>query len=324
MSSKTTYAEISPLKLDRHYRDGMSISEIASSIGRSYTFTRSRLVASGVVLRSKEEGTRLFISTHPSWSAQFIKYHVQTCPEVTVEKALLLCMVLTEGYTDSTSFGFTNTQGILHDRFRNLVKDAYGDVPIGMNRITSRVSSVEISRDLTSMLPGKAFSDEVLRFIVNSRLTTVQILRIIADTEGAFLISIKRAKRNFTVESRIVLASSNPQFTRQIAHLLDALGIQYRASKSGVSIYKSSQIAAFTDAVGFSPGVKVIRKKAGVSTWYGCEKVGLQRLFFRIMEEQRQARRSGRRGAFADCTTKEQTVRRLKGWFAELNGGERS
>ena len=272
-------------------------------------------------MRSKAEGTRLYISSHPEWSAQFVKYRTQWRALLTDDKVLLLAMVLTEGYTDPTSFGFTNTQEMLHDKFRELVTMNYGDVRIGRNRITSRVSSTEIARELAALLPQKTFHDDALRRILDSPALMVRVLRIVADTEGSILISIKRAKRNFTTDSRIVLASSNQRFTRQIGLFLDILGIGHHMSKAGAIITRKSQIARFIETVGFSPGVRVVRKKAGHSIWYGYEKAGLQNLFCRIASEQKTARAIGQRGAFADCTEKEQIILRLRTWYAQVNGG---
>jgi len=297
------------------------MDEIASQVGRSYCYVRNRLLESGIALRTKADGTRLYISNHPEWSRQFVKYDVADNSSMSEEKAQLLAMVLTEGYMDATSFGFTNTQDLLHAEFCRLVVGVYGSVRIGRNKMTSRVSSTAIAHDLSRLLPEKTFSDDTLRFVLASSSTLLKVLRIIANTEGAMTISIKKAKHNFTVESRVVLASSNLKFTKQIGVLLTSLGIEYLISRSGITIDKKSQIARFVQLVGFSPGVMVVRKKAGQSLWYGVQKVGLQRLFFRIADEQAQARAAGLRGCFADCLTKEQTLTRLRNWYVEENGG---
>jgi hypothetical protein len=321
MSSKTTFAEISPSEFGSLYQKGMSIDEIASELGRSYGYTRNRLLNSGVKLRSKAEGTRMYISTHPEWSLQFTKYHIAEGIHLTEEKVLLLTMVQTEGYTDRTSFGFTNAQHLLHDEFNSAVRLTYGDVQIGRNKLTSRVSSVEMARDLAHLLPGKVFHEDLMRFILDSPSTIPKVLRIVANTEGAILISIKRAKRNYTVESRIVLASSNTGFAKQVGVLLDTIGIRNHLSKLGVIINRKDQIARFVQMVGFSPGVKVMRARAGMSVWLGYEKVGLENLFLRISDEQKRARASGLKGAFSDCVTRQQTLGRLRKWYAEVNGG---
>lgn len=250
-----------------------------------------------------------------------MKYKVMGGGPMTDEKASLLTMIVTEGYTDASSFGFTNTQELLHANFSGLVEKVYGNVNIGRNKLTSRVSSIAIAKDLSNLLPDKTFRDDVLDFILSSQSTLRNVLRIVADTQGSLLVSIKRASKNFTVECRIVLASSNPAFSSQIGIMLSALRIGNNVTKYGVVIGKKSEISRFIGTVGFSQGVKVVRKKAGESLWFGCEKATLQRLFFRISKEQERARDSGFRGAFADCLTREQTLRRLKTWYAEVSGG---
>jgi hypothetical protein len=322
LSSKTTYAEISPSELAGLYQAGWSIDEIAGSIGRSYTFARNRLLESGTAIRTKAEGTHVYISRHPEWSDQFVKYRPLTSAPLTDEKVMLLALVLTEGYVDRTSFGFTNTQEVLQSQFSELVAATYGDIRLGRNRITSRGFSIVIAQDLASLLPQKTFSEEVMRYLLDSPSLTQKVMRIVADTEGAFLISVRRAKRNFTIESRIVLASSNEKFTAQISTLLSAIAIEHKISRIGVTINRKTQMERFIRLVGFSDGVKVVRKRAGLSVWYGREKAGLQRLFRRISSEQRKAKAMGLRGAFADCITREDSLRRLMNWYAEENGGD--
>lgn len=298
------------------------MDEIATELGRSYFYVRSRVLESGIPLRTKADGTRVYITRHLEWSRQFVKYKIPQENVLSQEKVELVTLIATEGYTDATSFGFTNTQELLHANFTGLVRDVYGNVLVGRNNLTSRVSSVEIALELSRMLPSKAFSGEVLDFILASPPLLVRVLRIIANTEGAMIISIKRAKRNFTTESRIVLASSNPIFRRQISKLLDKIGVNHRISEVGVTIGRKSQITRFATLVGFSPGVKVIRKKAGDSLWYRYEKIGLLRLFLKITEKQDGARSSGSRGCFENCKTRDQILRRLRKWYVEANGGD--
>ena len=322
MSNKTSFAEISPSEFKSMYEAGMSIDEVARQTGRSYTYTRDRLIEARMTLRSKADGTRLFISKHPEWRQQFVKYRVENPLEITEKKSMVLAMVVTEGYTDATSFGFTNSQELIHDRFRSLVTDVFGSVLIGRNHMTSRVSSTEISRVISAFLPDKTFSPALLDFILRSPGAASKVLRIIADTEGSMLISVKKASRNFTVESRIVLASSNLEFTRQIVLMLESLGIGSKPTEQGAIIGRKRDITRFVQEVGFSPGVRVVRRNFRNSLWYGYEKSELAKLFQRISLEQGKARAEGRRGSFADCFTKQETVLRLREWCADSNGGD--
>lgn len=324
MSTKASFAEISPSELKQLYFDGMSIKEVAGIIGRSYTYTRNKLLSEGVTMRSKAFGTEVYLSHHPEWSRQFIKYEVANPTDVSDEKVLLLMLVATEGYNDSTSFGFTNTQEFLHDRFRELVYAVYGKVLIGRNRITSRISSIEIARNISSLIPSKTFHDSVLQIVLASPRLTAEVLRIVADTEGSMLISVRKAPRNYTVEYRIVLSSSNPDFTRQFVKLLSSLGIRSKPTSLGAVISRKAEIARFISVVGFSPQARVVRKRGKESIWYGFKKAGLAALFRRISEEQSSARSSSRRGCFADCFSRAQVVLRLKTWYAESNGGDES
>lgn len=316
-----TFAEISPSRLRAQYEYGMSISEIARSIARSYSFTRNRLLERGTTLREKSVGTRLYIDRHPSWADKFVKYRVAKYGKITNQKILLLTMIVTEGYFDRRSFGFTNSQPELHAAFKRMVTDAYGDVRIGRNGLLSRVSSTEIARDIKQLLPNKTFGDPILDRLSLSDKLTARVLRIIADTEGSMIISPKRAPRNYTVESRVVLASTNRKFSKQIWSLLASLRINSNMSVVGVQIMRKDDIRRFIDLVGFTRGIRVVRKHGTQSSWYHFDKHGLSRLFLRICGEQRRARKSGSRGCFADCRTREQTMSKLTRWYREENGG---
>ncbi len=303
------------------YEKGKSLYEIAEDVGKSYTFARNRVIGSGTRLRSKSEAMKLLIDRRPEWSNQFVKYHVQNPQEMTDDKIALLTMILTEGYFDRTSFGFTNSQDDIHARFARLVKTVYGEVSIGRNRILSRVSSTEIAKDLAINLPGKTFSEHIFRRITSSEKLSAEVLRIIADTEGSMIISLRKAPRNFTVEARIVLASSNLQFSQQIKEILRRLGIDSRETGEGVIIGRKVDMIRFIQSSGFSEGVRVVRKKAGSSNWYGLDKATLAKLYVRIVGEQKEARTKGERGCFESCKTREELVKILLRWYGE-EGGE--
>jgi hypothetical protein len=301
----------------------MSISEIAASIKWSYAAVRKCLITSGVTFRSKEEAAHVYIDRHPEWSRQFIKYHVNKKAEITDDKIVLLTMVITEGYVDRTSAGFTNTQDLLHAEFEKLLTKIYGTVRVSRGGMLSRVSSTEIADDLRRMMPGKAFNEAIFEHILKSTQVTAKVLRTIADTEGSMIVSIRKAPRNYTVESRVVLASTNRGFSDQISALLTTLRIYSRSSADGVIINRKDDIERFIRKVGFSPGIRVVRKRAGVSTWYGKEKYILSKLALRVYSEQVKARKSGAKGCFVNCMTRGDVMSKLTDWYEEINGGER-
>lgn len=301
----------------------MSISEIALATKKSHTAVRNALLASGAALRSKEDGTRLYIQKHPEWSNQFVKYHIGRPNIVTDDKIALLAMIVTEGYVDRTSVGFTNTQELLHAEFKKLISDVYGNVRVGRSGILSRVSSTEIARDVVGMMSGKSFNEAILRDLLRSEQIAARVLRIIADTEGSMLVSIRKAPRNYTVESRIVLASTNTRFERQISTLLAMLSIGSRVGVDGVTINRKEDIRRFILVVGFSPGVRVVRKRAGLPSWYGKEKYNLSKLCLKVYSEQEKARTSGLRGCFVGYKTRASVMDVLTHWYDATTGGER-
>jgi len=301
----------------------MSISEIALSTKKSYAAVRKALLGYGVILRSKEEGTRLYIEKHPEWSSQFIKYHVDEDAAITDDKIALLAMIITEGYVDRTSVGFTNSQDLLHAEFKKLMSDVYGSVRVGRSGMLSRVSSIEIAEDVSRMMTGKSFSESILRDLLKSKQTAARVLRIVANTEGSMIVSIKRAPRNYTVETRIVLASTNVRFKNQVSALLAIFSISSKFSVDGVIVNRKEDIKRFIQSVGFSPGVRVVRKRAGLASWYGKEKYLLSKLSLRVYAEQEKARASGIRGCFVSCKTREDVMVKLTTWYGEISGGER-
>jgi hypothetical protein len=319
-----TFSEISPSELRARYETGRSISEIATNIDKSYGFVRRALLSSGVAFRSKEQGARLYLEKHPEWSSQFVKYHVSENSAVTEDKIVLLTMIITEGYVDRTSLGFTNVQDSLHAEFGRLIAAVYGSVRVGRTGILSRISSTEIAKDIVGMMPEKSFDSRIFRDLIENEQTAAKVMRVIANTEGAMIIAVRKAPRNYTVESRIVLASTNERFRNQISRLLASLSIHSRSSPDGVIVNRKEDIRRFIQVVGFSPGVRVVRKKAGLSSWYGKEKYLLSKLSLRIYVEQERARKSGSRGCFVSCKTRGDLMGKLTEWYEEISGGERS
>src|SRR5260370_29232503 len=119
------------------------------------------------------------------------------------------------------------------------------------------------------MMPEKFLPEPIIEYLLKSKPAASRMLRIIANTEGSMIASIRKTARNYTVESRIVLASTNNRFSDQISRLLTSLSIGSRSSADGVVVNRKEDIIRFIRAVGFSPGVRVVRKRAGMSSWYG-------------------------------------------------------
>jgi hypothetical protein len=258
-----------------------------------------------------------YLERHPEWPHQFEKYKVEGVGELSPDKVLLTSLVITEGFVDPHTIGFTNTQHELREAFRNLVCKVYGGVKVGQSGILSRLSSVQVAKDVGLLMEGKAFSDKALRFILAYPRLCAQVSRVVADTEGSMIISLRRAPRNFTVECRVVLATTNRRFALQLCEILANIGISSTLGTNGVTIGRKRDILRFNQIVGFTPGVKVVRTKAGVSTWLGKEKARLGALCRRIYSEQSTSKRRGLRGCFAGCLTKSQLVARLDAWYDE-------
>jgi len=185
------------------------------------------------------------------------------------------------------------------------------------------MSSTEIARDMSNVMSGKSFNDSIFRSLLKSQQTAARVLRIVANTEGSMIVSIKKAPRNYTLELRIVLASTNVRFRNQISALLTMFSIGSRSSADGVIVNRKEDIKRFIRAVGFSPGVRVVRKRAGLSFWYGKDKYILTKLSLRVYAEQEKARASGARGCFVSCKTRADVMAKLTNWYDEISGGER-
>jgi len=300
----------------------MSISEIAASVNKSYAAVRKRLLASGVTLRSKEEAARTHIEKHPEWSKQFIKYHVDKTAELTDDKIVLLTMVITEGYVDRTSVGFTNTQDSLHTQFERLLTKVYVTVRVGRSGNLSRVSSIEIADDLSSMMPRKTFNEPIFGRLIKSTQVAAKILRTIADTEGSMIVSIRKAPRNYTVESRVVLASTNPGFSNQISALLATLRIHSRSNADGVIIHRKYDIGRFTRIVGFSPGVRSQKESGSVYLVWKGEILPIK-IVSQSVRRAMESEEVWRERMLCRLQDQRDVVIMLTNWYEKTKGGER-
>jgi len=311
----------SPEELPALYASGMSLNEIAAQVGRSQTYVRKRLLKQGISLRTRGQGSRAYRERHPEYMNRLYKWKVNDPGVVTQARLLMMTLIITEGCLSKHTVQFTNTQEQLHQRFRDAARDAYGEITLGRNGLNSRISSSLVLRDLEPHIRGKVFSEQCLRLITASNELCVKVCRIIADTEGSMIISVRRAPRNFTVEFRVVLASTNQAFSRQIQTMLASLGMQSNINRVGVHIMRKEHIKAFVQMVGFTPGLKVIRKKAGYGVWYGHDKSIMTKVFLWISDRQDDARGNPKKFVFADCKTREQTVERLMSIYRQVCGG---
>lgn len=78
----------------------------------------------------------------------------------------------------------------------------------------------------------------------------------------------------------------------------------------------------FIELFGFSSGVSVTRKKAGL--WYGGEKIRPSRLCLDTYSGKKVAKTSGRRGCFEQCKGRSDTMPYLIRGYDESSGGERT
>lgn len=323
MSDQAAFSEISPSEFRVLYESGFSINEIVSKIHRSYCFVRNHLLKNGTLLRTKADGARLYLERHPEWKEQFIKYRISNPNELTEDKIRLLAMLITEGYMTERDFGFTNTQTILKNQFKALVKANYGKVNVYESGNLVRISSKNIAKNLQSDCPNKAFSTRAFRRLIGSHELTRSVLRIFADTEGAIILSPKKARRNYTLGAAIVLASRNVLLSKQMKSLFSKLDIRARMSPNGLAIVDKNSRRRFAALIGFSSGLKVIRKKAGHAVWYGHDKATLTKVALHVQDEQDKARRLGFRGCFANCQTKQDVLNKLKSSYNQIQGGDK-
>ena len=321
-----TFEEISPADHMTLYDEGYSINEIAKIMHCSYTCARNILLKNGVKLRTKREAFAALMSRHPEWREQFSARVCHKIPfrshRLSQQKIKLLILILTEGYICENKVQFTNNHTLLLDRFSTFIKRVY-KVNVRRGGNVAYVFSKELTDDLNAYNIKEKIPDEVMHEILKSRSFTKEVLRLFADTEGAVIISIRKAINNYTVgDRRIVIASTNDIVKKQLLILFKSLGIKAHEGKVGVLITDELSLRSFALQVGFSLGMRVIRKKGDHGVWYGYEKATLLRLLVWICNEQiKRGRGYGRHeGVFRNCKTAEEVFKILRLWYNELRG----
>lgn len=305
------------------YNQGYSIAELAQLSGITYTPVRNMLLKNGVKLRTKEEAAKSMINRHPEWKNQFLKYKLNPESRLLSEsKIKLLFFVFTEGCIHKHKVQFTNNEPILRNSFSLLMKEVYGVDTMTTNGNVAYISSREIAKDLSAYNIKNAIPERIMFELLKSQELTREVLRIFADTEGAIIISVRKAPRNCTVgDRRVVLACTNDNVKAQLVQLLASIGIIGHVGQVGVLVMDESSLREFDKQVGFSAGIKVIRKKAGYGLWYHYEKALLLKLALRVYEEQRtKGNRGAHLGVFMNCTDKEQVIKILNSWYNEEGG----
>jgi len=305
------------------YNRGYGIGEIGSLRGYSYTGMRKLLLRNGARFRNKQEAYKVMLSRRPEWKRQFLRYTVSDeSRKLSISKIKLLFFVFTEGCIYKSKIQFTNNEGVLHRDFSKLMKEVYNADTKTRGKVTY-VFSTEIADDLRAYSLKRKIPENVLDKLLESPQLTRDILRIFADTEGSVTISVRRAPRNYTVvDRRVVISCTNPIVRSQLIVLLNSLGIEAGDRKDTIQIMEESSLREFALQVSFSPGVRVVRKKAGHGVWYMHEKSTLLRLLIRVYDEQKAKGRRGRHeGVFRTCTKKEDVMCILNSWYDELKGG---
>ncbi len=314
-----TFEEISPADYVSLYDQGYSINELKKIAGRSYTYMRNMLLKNGAKLRTRKEALANIVSRNPRWREQFLKYTIPAkSRQLSDSKIKLLFLLFTEGCIRKNKVQFTNNQTILRNLLSILMKEVYNVCTKTYNNVTY-ICSAEVANDLRTYNLKEAIPQEIMHKLLNSSQLTREVLRIFADTEGSVIISIHKAPRNFTVGDRgIVIACSNEAVKWQLITLFKSLGMTARLRKDGVSITNRHSLGNFAQQIGFSSGVKVMRKKAD-GVWYMYEKATLLKLLIHIYDGQMKEGRRGRHlGVFRNCKSKREVMRILHSWYNKL------
>ena len=321
--AQATFEEISASDYVSLYNQGYSINELREAVGCSYSRMRNMLLRSGARLRTRKEAFRSMISRHPEWKKQLLKYIISPeSRQLSDLKIKLLLLLFTEGCIWKSKVQFTNNEAILRDFFSMLMKEIY-NVNAKTNDNVTYINSIEVANDLRTYNIKEAIPEEVMWKLLKSPQLTREVLRIFADTEGSVTISVRKAPRNYTVtDRRIAIACTNTTVKSQLVTLLKSLRITARLGKDGVLISNEHSLREFAQQVGFSSGIKVIRKKSGYGIWYKCEKAAVLRLLICTYDEQKTKGRHGRHlGVFRNCKKKKQVIKILHSWYDELKGG---
>ena len=321
--AQTRFEEISAADYVSLYNQGYSINELKKIMGCSYTRMRNILLKNGAKLRTRKEAFINMVSRHPEWRTQFLKYTIPPeSRQLSNSKIKFLFLLFTEGCIWKNKIQFTNNQAILRDFFSTLMKEVY-NANTKTNGNVTYLHSIEIANDLRTYNIKEAIPEEVMYKLLKLPQLTKEVLRIFADTEGSVIISIRKAPRNYTIgDRRIVIACTNTIVKLQLITLLESLRITARQGKDGVLITSEHSLREFAQQVGFSPGIKVIRKKAGHGIWYKYEKAILLRLLIRTYDEQIKKGRGGRHlGVFRKCKNKKEVMKILHSWYNELKEG---
>ncbi len=322
--AQATFEENSASDYVSLYNQGYSITELAKILGLTYSLVRNMLLKNGVKLRTRKAAAKTMINRHPEWKNQFLKYRVSSeSRQLSKPKIKLLFFVFTEGCVHKGKVQFTNNEPILRNQFSILMKEVYGIVTKTTNGNVAYINSNEIANDVTAYDIKTLIPTELMLELLKSQELTREVLRIFADTEGSVTISVRKAPRNYTVADRkVVLACTNDRVKAQLVQLLSSIGIIGHVGQVGVLIMDEKSLREFDKQVGFTSGVKVIRKKAGYGVWYHYEKASLLKLLIRIYDEQKT---KGIRGAhlrvFKNCKSKEEVLKILNSWYNE--GGKR-
>jgi len=278
-----------------------------------------------VKLRTRSEALKNLTTRHPEWKDKFLKYKVPDKSRLlSPQKIKLLFLIFTEGCVCKNKIQFTNNHAVLRDYFSMLMREVY-DVDTKTDGNVAYIFSREIAKDFQSCGIKKIIPDKIMHELLKSPSLTKEVLRLFADTEGAVLISIRKAPQNYTVaDRRIVIACTNEIVKAQLITLLESLGIKAHLGKDGIFITYEHLLRIFALQVGFSSGIKVVRKRAGHGIWYGYEKATLLRLVARIYDEQiKRGRGYGEHeGVFRNCKKADDVMKTLRVWYNESRGEE--
>jgi len=164
--------------------------------------------------------------------------------------------------------GYSNSNDGLINQFKKDMCEVYG-----LNKESQRMNnhgvtmieygSKEAFRTIRSLVGNKTRIPACI--MIGTKKIKIAFLRTFFDDEGRVIFSPETHTR------KIAGTSTNPVIRKQLITLLENIGISGKENGVDVTITGKENIHKFSSKVGFTPGVRVKRKRE-FSKWFGIEK----------------------------------------------------
>ncbi len=246
-------------KIIKKYRKGASLEALGQEYHVNLGSIRYHLLKHGVEMHG---------------SGDWKKVKIIEPKEFTPKLAMLIALIITEGYLSENRVGIKNTSYALIDEFKNLIKNTFyidsfyeriddDNNPNHKIRYICEMKSVELSKFLFRYIDKTDYQSAKLpeEFFTLPNKIICDLLKVAFSADGSVSLRPYKSSKSdrWHIVKQIEFACTSTSLIKQWYDLIERVGIRCRIYRDHIIISGKENILKFKEKIGFLDGIKIMK-----------------------------------------------------------------